>query len=229
MVRALDQIPHPAGELVDVDRYLNCGPDLGALAVLAADTPTMKGYLYSLHEAVELGPLRVHLDTPTPRKGGFKRDSTHVTTQVGDLWKYNFDHNMTFKQAVHPADHEARKIESLVEVALIRLFLGVTVALNALVWTIETKPGATSGWEDRKVREPVAALLGGLPEPTVSEGHAAMNYRRELWALRADNVVARTGSVPELAFALWKARTCPRNDDQRDWFAAVEFSGWTKA
>jgi hypothetical protein len=223
MVRSLDERPHPADELPDVLRYLSAGPDAGALRVLAAEPPTMKGYLYVLHEVIEIGALREYLDAPRPQ-AGFKRGGTNVARPTGDLWAFNFHNNRTLTEAVHPADHEARRIESQVEKALIRLLFGKTIPLAALVWTIETKPGAASGWEDETVRTKVAALLGNLGPPSADEADDAREYRQRLWDLRLEDVVARAGSMPELPFGLWQSRECPPHDDQRDWFAADDFN-----
>lgn len=223
MVSPLDDFPHPADVLTDVRRYLNCGPDEGALRVLATDPPTMKGYLYIVHEVVEISPLLIYLNAAKPTRGFKRSDGTLASTPVADLWKYNFDHNTTFKQAVHPADHAARRIESQAEKALVRLLFGEDIPLNAFVWTIETKPGAVSGWEDETIRGKVAALLGDLAPPSIDDANRARDYRQRLWALGLHDVVARCGGIPELPFGLWQARGCPPNDDLRDWYAAEEF------
>lgn len=223
MVRSLDAHPHPADELQDVFRYLRAGPDERALAVLASP-PTLKSYLYVLHEVIELGPLREHLDAPRPRAGFTRSDGAHVSTPAVDLWAYNFHKNVTLKDVfLHPADHEARSIESQAEKALVRLLFGETITLAAIVWTIETQPGAASGWEDATVRAKVAALLGGLGEPSATEADRARDYRQRLWALDANQIGARLGGVREVAFQLSQARAAPPNDDQRDWFGAEEF------
>ena len=222
MIRSLDERPHPADELQDVLRYLNAGPDKGALRVLASEPPTMKAYLYVLHEVIELGPLRQHLNAPRSQ-AGFKRDGTNVARPTGDLWAYNFHNNRKLTQAVHPADHEARSLESQAEKALVRLLFGKAVPLSGFVWTIETNPAAGSGWEDEVVRTKVAALLGNLRQPTGDEADEARGYRQRLWDLRLEDVVARAGGLPELPFGLWQSRECPPRDDQRDWFAAEDF------
>ncbi len=224
MIRSFDDWPHPADELADVLRYLNAGPDEGALRVLASEPRTMKSYLYVLHEVIELAPLRQHLNTPRPGAGFRRDDGAHVATPTGDLWAYNFHKNVALKQAVHPADHEARRLESRAEQALVRLLFGKDIPLTALVWTIETKPGATSRWEDQTVRTKVAALLGNLGPPSADEADDARDYRQRLWDLRLEDVVARAGTIPELPFGLWQSRGCPAHDDQRDWFAADEFN-----
>ncbi len=207
--------------LRDVDRYLNLG-DFSTKAAIA--TPTVKGFLYLVHELVEVEHLEPILNAPASTAG--PKPAVRVQNRR-DPWERALTIARTRGadgiSPVHVADTRARVAEVRVEQILARVLLGESISIDGLVWSISTatdpsdQPQGIVECANQDARQRTAAAIECGPEDEASS-RLASEVRSRLLPLGTAHLETFTPS--RLAYAIWEARHQEHGNDISDWLGA---------
>jgi hypothetical protein len=217
-VRGLDVVS--ATRQSQVEAYLD-GGNTKAWKVITRGG--IHGYLYLLHEAIELEELAKWTPPPaSPSKGLIRRNGIQVASAATGAGTPKPPQPVVAK-----ADAKARACEIRAERTFARLALGEDVGIDALVASTTTLPAISPTPEDTSaaalndplVRANAAKVLGCgtsvSPEETAAAGTLRQRlYGVDLAALRA------LGPIARLAYSMWEVRGHHHGDDWFDWFEA---------
>lgn len=212
------------GLFQDVLRYLEIGNQDARDVVLSQTT---QGFIYFIHEAVEINEIRPYLDEPAPpRKSG--KMKFYSEPAPSDPWAESFFRlNKRRPGEEHSrgrlADMKARVAENNLERLFAFIFFDISLPLEAYIMSLSSAPGkpltVNTEITNAAIRDQTLKYLGSNKQVSIEDTLAAEQARARVWNIHLESFL-KFQSISELAYIIWLARDSQHGHDLGDWLAA---------